>query len=85
MSTAVVSFSSVLNPLLKGKEIKEGVHTISVGALEVLKIGISGFIKNPKGERLVTSPVEYWEIVEEEGYGVIVTQNSIYKVLVIKS
>lgn len=78
-----VSFSSLLsNPLLEGKEVKTGIHTISKGALELLEVDMCGFIRDPKGVRLVTSPVKYWEIVDES-YGVIVTTYSIYKVQVI--
>ena len=80
---SAVSFSSLLsNPLLEGKEVKTGVHTISKGALNLLEVDMSAFIKDQKGIRLVTSPVKYWEIVDE-AFGVIVTTYSIYKVQVI--
>lgn len=81
--SSAISFNTLLsNPLLDGKEIKAGTHTISKGALELLEVGMSAFIKDSSGVRLLTSPVKYWEVIDE-AYGVIVTTYSIYKVQVI--
>ena len=84
MSTATMtSFNSLLsNPLLEGKEIKAGIHTISKLSCELLQRGAGAMIKKD-GIRLLTSPIQYWEIVNEQ-YGVLVTLNSIYKVQVIE-
>ena len=84
MTTATLtSFDSLIsNPLFKGKEVKQGVHTISRKALSLLGLDMWALIKDPTGVRLVTSPVQYWEVIDE-AYGVIVTTYSIYKVQVV--
>jgi hypothetical protein len=84
MTTATLAcFDSLIsNPLLTGKEVKTGIHTISKKALSFLEIDMWALISDPKGVRLVTSPVKYWEVIDES-FGVIVTTYSIYKVQVI--
>ena len=81
------SFSTLMaNPLLAGKQLKEGLHFFNKDFIEdMLKEGESTIITNPKGERLITSPVKYWEFITqgELTFGVIVTWNSIYKVKVL--
>lgn len=81
------SFSTLMaNPLLAGKQLKEGLHFFNKDFIEdMLKEGESTLITNPNGERLITSPVKYWEFITqgELTFGVIVTWNSIYKVKVL--
>lgn len=85
-ATITPSFGTLLaNPILKGKQIKEGIHIFHKHFMEdMLNVGESTIITNSQGERLITSPVEYWELIEEKDIilGIIVTMNSIYKVCV---
>lgn len=75
------------NPLLEGKVIKEGVYIFPSYLFEELEVGKSTILTKGQmrtGERYLTSPVQYWEFIEDQvTYGVIVTKNSIYKVRVL--
>lgn len=86
-ATAVApsSFGQLMaNPLLEGKVIKNGIHTMYPFMLEDIQVGCGTLIQSPKGERLLTSHVTYFEFVTQGNItvGVVVTENSIYKVCV---
>jgi hypothetical protein len=89
MTTATIIAPSpfgqlMANPLLEGKVIKNGIHTFYPFMLEDIQVGSKTLIQSPKGERLLTSSVQYFEFITQGNVtvGVVVTENSIYKVCV---